>query len=752
MNIQETEKSKEMTMDLFGMTCANCALRIEKGLSKVPGVSEARVNFARETAFIRFGNGTKPSDLLSKVESLGYTATEHSEQNLAETNRAHEREIEKLRTRFWFSVLFSAPLFYTMVSHFGILSFLPMPSFLMHPWIQFLFAAPAQFWIGFPFYKGAYRALKNGTANMDVLVALGTTAAFGYSFANSLSIGFVREDLLFLTETQHGAYPPLYYETSAVLLSFLLGGKWMEALAKGRSSQAIRTLLSLKPETARIKKGEEWIEVPSEFLKPGDKIRIRPGEKIPTDGEVEEGTSALDESMLTGESLPVEKKVGSKVIGGTVNGNGSLIVRAEKIGSETLLSSIVKTVEEAQASRAPIQRIADRISAVFVPSVVLIAAADFLLWYFFLEPGNLSSALEKSIAVLVIACPCALGLATPVSLLVGTGKAASRGILFRNAEALESAASLGILAFDKTGTLTKGKPSVTGFLSEGNSESEILRRVASAESVSEHPLAKAIVEFGKGRRIGIESPQNFQAQPGGGIRANIDGLKVTVGNAEFLSSESGDLPSTLIAKSGEWESQGKSVVWGRVEGSPTSWAIFALEDELKETTAEAVDDLKNLGLRLVLLTGDHKRTAENIASRIGINEIKASLLPKDKSDAVASLQSSGIKVGMAGDGINDAPALAKADVGFAMGNGTDIAMETAGVVLVKGDLRRLADAIKISRATVLNIKENLFWALAYNGLGIPIAAAGYLAPWIAGAAMAFSSVSVVANALRLRGK
>lgn len=752
MNLQETEKSKEMTLDLFGMTCANCALRIEKGLSKVPGVSEARVNFARETAFVRFGNGTEPSDLVSKVESLGYTAKEHSEKNLAETNRAHEREIEKLRTRFWFSLVFSAPLFYTMVSHFGILSFLPMPSLLMHPWIQFLFAAPAQFWIGFPFYKGAYRALKNGTANMDVLVALGTTAAFGYSLANSLSIGFARGDLLFLTEPHHGAYPPLYYETSAVLLSFLLGGKWMEALAKGRSSQAIRTLLSLKPETARIKKGEDWIEVPSEFLKPGDQIRIRPGEKIPTDGEVEEGTSALDESMLTGESLPVEKSVGSKVIGGTVNGNGSLIVRAEKIGSETLLSSIVKTVEEAQASRAPIQRIADRISAIFVPSVVLIAAVDFLLWYFFLEPGILSSALEKSIAVLVIACPCALGLATPVSLLVGTGKAASRGILFRNAEALESAATLGILAFDKTGTLTEGKPSVTGFLSEGNSESETLRRIASAESVSEHPLAKAIVDFGKKHRIRIESPQDFKAQPGGGIRANSDGLKVTVGNAEFLSSDSGNLPSNLIAKSGEWESQGKSVVWGRVDGAPTSWAIFALEDELKDTTSEAVEELKNLGLRLVLLTGDHKRTAENIASRIGIREIKASLLPKDKSNEIASLQSSGAKVGMAGDGINDAPALAKADVGFAMGNGTDIAMETAGVVLVKGDLRRLADAVKISRATVLNIKENLFWALAYNGLGIPIAAAGYLAPWIAGAAMAFSSVSVVANALRLRRK
>lgn len=625
----------------------------------------------------------------------------------------------------------------------------------MNPWVQFVFAAPVQFWIGFPFYRGAFRALRNGAANMDVLVALGTTAAFGYSLAISLVTGITVGDPFFLITGNHSAhsiYPPLYYETSAVLLTFLLGGKWMEAVAKGRSSQAIQSLLELKPETARIRKSEEWVEVPSEYLKPGDEIQIRPGERMPTDGTVLNGSSAVDESMLTGESLPVEKYAGSRVMGGTINGNGALIIRADKVGSDTLLSSIIRTVEDAQASRAPIQRIADRISSVFVPSVVLIAGLDFILWFFWLEPGILGAALEKSIAVLVIACPCALGLATPVSLLVGTGKAASQGILFRNAEALETAATLEVLAFDKTGTLTEGRPAVEEILTIGVGESEILQKIASAESVSEHPLAKAILEFGKEKGLRMELPTDFQAEPGGGMRARIDDEFVIVGKAEFLSSNIQDLPQELIARSKIWEAEGKTVVWGKVDGMIPSWIILSLQDKLKDTAKEAIDELKRLGLELALLTGDHKLTAESIASKVGITEVHASLHPKEKSEVIRSIQATGKKVGMAGDGINDAPALAKAEVGFAMGNGTDIAMETAGVVLVKGDLRRLADAIRISRATVRNIRENLFWALAYNALGIPIAAAGYLAPWIAGAAMAFSSVSVVGNALRLKRK
>ncbi|EQA35495.1 copper-exporting ATPase [Leptospira inadai serovar Lyme str. 10] len=746
---------EEVTLDLFGMTCANCALRIEKGLSKIPGVSEARVNFARETAFVRHNPETTTLELLAKVESLGYKASEHTDKNSAEVTKTHQHEINSLKIRFLLSTFFSLPLLYSMVSHFEFLSFLPLPGLLMNPWVQFVFAAPVQFWIGFPFYRGAFRALRNGAANMDVLVALGTTAAFGYSLTISFVTGIANGNPFFLITDDHSAHsmvPPLYYETSAVLLTFLLGGKWMEAVAKGRSSQAIQSLLALKPEIARIRKGEEWIEVPSEYLNPGDEIHIRPGERMPTDGIVLSGSSAVDESMLTGESLPVEKYPGSQVMGGTINGNGALIVRADKVGSDTLLSSIIRTVEDAQASRAPIQRVADKISSVFVPSVVLIAILDFILWYFLLEPGILGSALEKSIAVLVIACPCALGLATPVSLLVGTGKAASQGILFRNAEALETAATLEVLAFDKTGTLTEGRPAVDGILTTGIGESEILRKIASAESASEHPLAKAIVEYGKEKGLHIELPTDLRAEPGGGLRARIKEESVMVGKAEFLSSNIEDLPLKLVTQSKAWEAEGKTVVWGKVEGVNPSWIILSLQDKLKDTTKEAVDELNHLGLELVLLTGDHKLTAESIASKLGITEVRASLHPKEKSDVIGSIQSTGKKVGMAGDGINDAPALAKAEVGFAMGNGTDIAMETAGVVLVKGDLRRLADAIRISRATVRNIRENLFWALAYNAFGIPIAAAGYLAPWIAGAAMAFSSVSVVGNALRLKRK
>lgn len=632
MIANKTQATEEVTLDLFGMTCANCALRIEKGLSELPGVSEARVNFARETAFVRHNSETKTSDLLSKVESLGYKASEHSDKNSGEVSKAHQNEMNSLKIRFLLSTFFSLPLLYSMVSHFGFLSFLPLPSLLMNPWVQFVFAAPVQFWIGFPFYRGAFRALRNGAANMDVLVALGTTAAFGYSLAISLVTGIANGNPFFLVTDNHSAhsiYPPLYYETSAVLLTFLLGGKWMEAVAKGRSSQAIQSLLALKPEIARIREGEEWIEVPAEYLNPGDEIQIRPGERMPTDGTVLSGSSAVDESMLTGESLPIEKYQGSQVMGGTINGNGALIVRADKVGSETLLSSIIRTVEEAQASKAPIQRVADRISSVFVPSVVLIAALDFILWYFWLESGILGAALEKSIAVLVIACPCALGLATPVSLLVGTGKAASQGILFRNAEALETTATLEVLAFDKTGTLTEGRPAVDEILTIGIGELEILRKIASAESASEHPLAKAIVEFGKEKGLRLELPTDLQAEPGGGLRAHISNESVIVGKAEFLSSNPEDLPPELVVQSKIWEAEGKTIVWGKVDGIIPSSIILSVQDKLKDTAKEAIDELNRLGLELVLLTGDHKLTAESIASKLGITEVRASLHPKE---------------------------------------------------------------------------------------------------------------------------
>ncbi|MGJ4787009.1 heavy metal translocating P-type ATPase [Leptospira koniambonensis] len=742
--------SEEITLDLFGMTCANCARRIETGLNKVPGVEEARVNFGRETAFVRFNESVNSTQLFSKVESLGYSAKLHSENNYKETEELHKKERSKLRSRFFISLLFASPLFYSMVSHFSFLEFLPNPKALMHPWIQFVLAFPVQFWIGFPFYKSAFRAIKNGSANMDVLVSLGTSAAFGYSFILSLLQGTRQGDLLFSSFWVEGAHihslPPLYYETSAVLLSFILAGKWMEAEAKGKSSSAIQTLLELKPETARIKKEEVWSEIPTEYVKKGDILQVRPGEKFPVDGLVLEGFSSVDESMLTGESLPLDKKKDSQVFGGTVNGNGNLIVQATSVGSETVLASIIKTVEEAQSSKAPIQKIADKISAVFVPAVILISLFNFLLWFFFLEAGELGSALEKSIAILVIACPCALGLATPISILVGTGKAASQGILFRNSEVLETTASLNLIAFDKTGTITQGNPSVTDYKFAGE-ESGLLSSSASAESASSHPLGKAIVSFVKSKGHSILSPENLQTVPGLGVTAKINQNMIKIGKLEFFE-EKESLPKDLLEISNSWEQEGKTVVWARSENC--GWIIFAIEDTIRQNAKSALEKLDSLGIETLLLTGDHLSVAESISSKVGIKNVHASLLPKDKAEILSNLQSKGKTVGMTGDGINDSPALAKADVGFAMGTGTGVAIETAGVVLVKGDLEKIAEAVLIAKATTGNIRQNFFWALAYNTLGIPIAAAGLLAPWIAGAMMAFSSVSVVLNALRLK--
>ncbi|TGM15533.1 copper-translocating P-type ATPase [Leptospira selangorensis] len=768
------EKTSEITLDLFGMTCANCARRIEIGLNKVPGVEEARVNFGRETAFIRFNESVNSSELFSKVESLGYSAKEHSENNYKETEELHRKERSKLRSRFFISLLFASPLFYSMVSHFSFLKFLPNPKALMHPWIQFGLAFPVQFWIGFPFYKNAFRAIKNGSANMDVLVSLGTSAAFGYSFILSVLQGIEQGDLFFSSFWKEGAHihslPPLYYETSAVLLCFILAGKWMEAEAKGKSSSAIQTLLELKPETARIKKEETWSEIPTEYVKKGDILQVRPGEKFPVDGLVLEGFSSVDESMLTGESLPLDKKKDSQVFGGTVNGNGNLIIQAASVGSETVLASIIKTVEEAQSSKAPIQKIADKISAVFVPAVILISLFNFLLWFFFLEAGELGPALEKSIAILVIACPCALGLATPISILVGTGKAASIGILFRNSEVLETTASLNLIAFDKTGTITEGNPSVTDYKFVGE-ESDLLSSSASAESASSHPLGKAIVSFVKSKGHSVVSPENLQTVPGLGITAKVNQNKIKIGKLEFFEDKE-SLPKDLLEISNSWEKEGKTVVWTRSEkeksinsntaagstadsapaahvGTPT-WIIFAIEDTIRQNAKSALEKLDSLGIETLLLTGDHQSIAESISSKVGIKNVHASLLPKEKAEILSGRQSEGKTVGMTGDGINDSPALAKADVGFAMGTGTGVAIETAGVVLVKGDLEKIAEAILIAKATTGNIRQNFFWALAYNTLGIPIAAAGLLAPWIAGAMMAFSSVSVVLNALRLK--
>lgn len=730
--LETPNKTTEHTLDLFGMTCANCALRIEKGLSKLPGVSEVRVNFARESVFLRAEEQIPVDTLLKTVESLGYQATEHDPNKQSETEKKQKDHIRVLKIRFILSTLFSLPLFYGMVTHFQFLSFLPMPHILMDRWVQMIIATPVQFLIGFPFYQSAYRALRNGTANMDVLVVIGTTAAFGYSIFGK----------------------DLYFETSAVLITFILGGKWIEHMAKGKSSDGIKALLSLRPETATVKSNGVWTEVPNEYLKQGDLVLVKALERFPMDGIVAEGESFADESMLTGESMPVEKKLGDKILGGTVNGNGSLVVKAMKVGNDTTLSHIIKSVEESLGTKAPIQRIADQISAYFVPVVIALSVLDFIVWYFVLTPGDITKAIETSIAILVIACPCALGLATPISLLVGTGRAAKRGILFRSAEALESVAKTNMIFFDKTGTLTEGKPKVTGVLASGVSEDQkslVFGHVLAMEETSDHPLAKAILAFGKEKNFYSSDLVIVKTitSPGGGIQTEIDGNLYYAGKQSFVEEKGFLIPLDIKTGVEEWISEGVSLVFVGIKGKIDGMIVFRIEDQVRESAKQAIDDLRSIGVEPVLLTGDNPIVANKVAKLVGITAVYSSLLPEEKAKIIKQLKDSNIHSAMVGDGINDAPALASAGVGIAMGTGSDIAISTADVVLVNGDIQRIVDLIKIGKDTVLNIRQNFGWALEYNLLGIPIAASGLLAPWVSGAAMAFSSVSVVFNALRM---
>lgn len=730
--LETSNKLAEHTLDLFGMTCANCALRIEKGLSKLAGVSEVRVNFARESVFLRSDESVTVDSLLKTVESLGYSATLHDPNKQSETEKKQKDHIRVLKIRFFLSALFSLPLFYGMVTHFQFLSFLPMPHILMDRWVQMILATPVQFIIGFPFYQSAYRALRNGTANMDVLVVIGTTAAYGYSIFGK----------------------DLYFETSAVLITFILGGKWIEHMAKGKSSDGIKALLTLRPETATVQSNGIWTEVPNEYLKQGDLVLVKALERFPMDGIVTEGESFADESMLTGESMPVEKKLGDKILGGTVNGNGSLVVKAMKVGNDTTLSHIIKSVEESLGTKAPIQRIADQISAYFVPVVIAISVLDFLVWYFFLAPGDVNSAIETSIAILVIACPCALGLATPISLLVGTGRAAKRGVLFRSAEALESVSKINMIFFDKTGTLTEGKPKVTDVLATGIADDKtaiVFGHILAMEETSDHPLAKAILSFGKEKNYnsGNLGMVKTITSPGGGIQTELDGNFYFAGKQSFVEEKGFSIPETIRSAVENWIREGVSLVFVGIRGKLEGMIVFRIEDQIRETSQKAIQQLKNIGVEPVLLTGDNAIAANKVAKLVGINSVYSSLLPEEKAKIMKQLKVANIRTAMVGDGINDAPALASADVGIAMGGGSDIAISTADVVLVNGDIQRIVDLIRIGKDTVLNIRQNFGWALGYNLLGIPIAASGLLAPWVSGAAMAFSSISVVFNALRM---
>ncbi|MGX1902343.1 heavy metal translocating P-type ATPase [Thermolongibacillus altinsuensis] len=721
---------EKVELDITGMTCAACSARIEKALNKMDGV-QATVNLATESAVVYYPSGLMTQEMIcEKIKKLGYGASVKAGQ---EAKKAHkEEEINEKKRKLILSIFLSLPLLYTMVAHAPWQLPLPMPNVLMNPWFQFLLATPVQFYIGAPFYIGAWKALRNKSANMDVLVALGTSAAYVYSLIESIR------------SLQPGYMPHLYYETSAVLITLILVGKWLEAIAKGRTTEAMTKLLSLQAKEATVLRDGKEVKVPIDSVVVGDQLIVKPGEKIPVDGIIIAGQSAVDESMITGESIPVEKKEGDTVIGATINKYGTLTIEATKVGKDTALSRIIQLVEEAQGSKAPIQRLADVVSSYFVPIVVAISVVTFIISYFFVAPNDWPRALETAIAVLVIACPCALGLATPTSIMVGTGKAADHGILFKGGEHLEMAHKISAIIFDKTGTITKGTPVVTDWVAANE---HVLSYVYSAEKYSEHPLAEAIVRYAEEQGEMLKEVSEFEAIPGHGVHAIVDGQDVWIGTRKLLNDQGIDY-SNYIKELEKFEQQGKTALLIAINGQ--ACGVAALTDALKESAKEAIESLKKRGLSVYMLTGDNIRTAQAIAAQVGITNVFAEVLPEEKANYVKQLQQQGHIVAMVGDGINDAPALAVADVGIAIGTGTDVAIETADVTILGQDLTLIVKAIEMSRQTMKNIRQNLFWALAYNSIGIPVAAAGLLAPWMAGAAMAFSSVSVVLNALRLK--
>ncbi len=736
----------EQTVDLAvtGMDCVNCAASVTRALNKVEGVVKADVNFATEHALVTITPGVTREMLAQAVASAGYGVVMADDEELEDAEQAaRQAEIRHNFQRVIVGALFALPLFILSMSRdFGLLG-----AWAHAGWVNYLFwamATPVQFWVGRDFYVSGYRSVRSGSSNMDVLVSLGSSAAYFYSIPVTLGL--------------LGGH--VYFETSASIITLIATGGLLETIAKGRTSAAIKALIGLQAKTARVVRDGIELDIPVEQVRAGDVVIVRPGEKIPVDGEVVEGFSAIDESMITGESLPVEKAPGESVIGATINKQGMIKFRATKVGRETALAQIIRLVEQAQGSKAPIQRLADRVSAIFVPAVISIAMLTFAIWM--IGTGEFTPALVRMIAVLVIACPCAMGLATPTAIMVGMGKGAETGILFKNSESLERAHKLTAIVLDKTGTLTRGEPSVTDVVvgqAASLDEISLLALAASAERGSEHPLGAAIIRAAQDRAIALHEPQQFEAIAGQGVRAQVEGQAVLVGNVALMQAQNVHL-NGLEAEALRLQNEAKTAMWLAVDGQASG--VIAVADTIKDGSIEAVRQLHTLGLHVVMMTGDNQATANAIAREAGIDRIFAEVKPSEKAAYVKQLQDEGYLVGMVGDGINDAPALAQADVGIAIGTGTDVAMETADVTLMSGDLRGVARAIALSKKTVQTIKQNLFWAFAYNVTLIPVAA-GVLAPFVwaplalrhlhpilAALAMALSDVFVIGNSLRLR--
>ncbi|MGM0664346.1 MAG: heavy metal translocating P-type ATPase [Thermodesulfobacteriota bacterium] len=732
-------------LPVTGMTCANCAASIERALNrKVPGVLSASVNFATESAVVEYlPSMTDLDEITAAVEKAGYGVIRPRDEDVEDAETAARRaEIQDQTRKFITGVIFAAPLFaLSMGRDFGFLGYWSHAAWVN--WLFWALATPVQFYTGWDYYTGGWKSLRNGSANMDVLVAMGSSVAYFYSLAL----------LIYPLLGDH-----VYFETSAVIITLIKLGKMLEARTKGRTGGAIRKLMGLRPKTATLVREGIETEIPIEQIRVGDVIVVRPGESVPVDGLVEEGASSVDESMLTGEPLPVDKKPGDEITGGTINKEGRVKFRSTRVGKDTALARIIRMVREAQGSKAPIQALADRVAAVFVPAVIGIALVTFGLWWAI--GGDFVPAMIRLVAVLVIACPCALGLATPTAIMAGMGKGAERGVLFKNSEALESAARLDTVVLDKTGTITRGEPSVVDVVGTESlsREDAVLRLAAAVERGSEHPLGKAVVREAERRGIRVPEPEDFLASSGAGVRARIEGREVMVGRPEWIGGQGTDLKS-LEPGIHDLQGHGKTVMVLAVDGEAAG--LIAVADTIKPESRRAVDELRSMGLRVAMLTGDNEQTARAVAMEAGIDEVAAEVRPEDKSSRVLAFQKEGRRVGMVGDGINDAPALAQADVGVAIGTGTDVAIETGGIILAAGELTGVPRSLRLSRATMRTIRQNLFWAFAYNVALIPVAA-GVLNPFesipfmlrqlhpiLAALAMAVSSITVVSNSLRL---